>query len=184
MKQNTHPIPSRNLNAWLVILGIVLAGLLVALLTGCERRNPKLEARVVALETNIIELTHLLGELGRSQSDAWALLSSQNTQIVNWNSTMSNYWRQASRSDREQWQALTALEESIARLSNAAPRYVITPLKPTGHAIAEPIHEGVPLSVYKAILQSAELQWPQDYRMQNYEIRNQVEAYRKLHPQR
>ncbi len=39
------------------------------------------------------------------------------------------------------------------------------------------------LNVYKAISKAAVRRWPTDYEMQVYEIKNQVDAYKKLHPQ-
>jgi TPR repeat protein len=43
--------------------------------------------------------------------------------------------------------------------------------------------EGVPLSIYNAIATAAAKEWPGDYEMQAYVIKNQIEAFKKLHPQ-
>ena len=41
--------------------------------------------------------------------------------------------------------------------------------------------EGVPLTIYNAIAAAAAKEWPGNYEMQLYEIKNQLEAYKKLH---
>jgi hypothetical protein len=45
-----------------------------------------------------------------------------------------------------------------------------------------PAPTGVPTDVYSGIVHEAEHEWPGNYQMQEYVIRQQVEAYRRLHP--
>lgn len=42
--------------------------------------------------------------------------------------------------------------------------------------------EGIPLSIYNQIAIKAAKEWPEDYSQQEYTIRHEVEAYKKLHP--
>ena len=41
---------------------------------------------------------------------------------------------------------------------------------------------GIPNQIYQGIYSAAEKKWTGNYEMQEYEIKNQIEAYRKLHP--
>lgn len=42
--------------------------------------------------------------------------------------------------------------------------------------------DGVPVAIYNQIAADAVKKWPGDFEMQAYEVKNQVGAYRKLHP--
>lgn len=44
------------------------------------------------------------------------------------------------------------------------------------------MRDGVPLAVYNQIAADAERDWPGNYEMQEFRIKNQIEAYKKLHP--
>jgi len=44
------------------------------------------------------------------------------------------------------------------------------------------MRDGVPIAIYNQITSDAVKKWPGNYEMQAYEIKNQVEAYRQLHP--
>ena len=41
--------------------------------------------------------------------------------------------------------------------------------------------DGVPISVYNDIAAEAARDWPKDYSMQDWQIKREIEAYKKLH---
>jgi hypothetical protein len=44
------------------------------------------------------------------------------------------------------------------------------------------MRDGVPVAVYDTIAQEARRRYPTDYSMQDFIIRDEIAAYRKLHP--
>lgn len=56
------------------------------------------------------------------------------------------------------------------------------PVTPIARAVPQAMRDGVPVAVYNQIATDATKEWPGNYNMQAYEIKNQIEAYRKLHP--
>jgi hypothetical protein len=49
--------------------------------------------------------------------------------------------------------------------------------------LLEPLTSGIPTSVYNSIASDAARHWPGDYEMQEFQIKNQVAAYKRLHSQ-
>lgn len=79
---------------------------------------------------------------------------------------------------------LDMLEE---KLTNRPPlKYVFTTNAALAHASAEAqsgkLKDGIPQNIHAEITAEAQRHWPRDYEMQDYQIRNQIEAYKKLHP--
>lgn len=82
--------------------------------------------------------------------------------------------RAYSKHGRAQWgrhEFYAILKEEV----DAAPAATASPS-------ATPCKDGVPVSIYNDLLASAKAKWPRDYEMQVFELRNQIDAYRKLHP--
>lgn len=82
-----------------------------------------------------------------------------------------------------EWQARRHFEDTVIHRTNAvvATRYApapVTKAKPTTEANTQ----GVPASVYKSIRTFAAERYPTDFDMQEYVVRQQIDAYRKLNP--
>jgi hypothetical protein len=66
----------------------------------------------------------------------------------------------------------------LGEIENQLPK----PKQPATRFPAQTFKNGVPSAIYDAIVSEAQRRFPTDYSTQEYEIRNQVESYKKLHP--
>lgn len=62
--------------------------------------------------------------------------------------------------------------------TNSVPQPAVTVVAHPGISID---HYGVPEPVYNQIIVEAQKHWPTDFEMQEFEIKNQIAAYRRLH---
>lgn len=74
---------------------------------------------------------------------------------------------------------LPAAQARMIRLE-AVPSGVVQD-QPTSPANKSSFKNGVPISIYNQIAANAAAEWPNDYKMQVFEIDRQTEAYKKLH---
>ena len=153
--------------------------LLVAtlILTGCkpqpDARIPKLEERIVFLEDKAAKDAEHMGRLLElmqkdivtSQSnfqasvDKFVAAGGNEGVIQNINVRVAQIeWQLASN---------TPARTAVRRVTAAVPTATMNAY-------------GVPQTVYNQIASDAAKEWPGDYTMQNYEIRNQTEAWLKL----
>jgi hypothetical protein len=148
------------------------------LVCGCKQepdpRVAKLEGRVAETEagyrdlyerhTNLCAIVRAIDETNRAGLEG--LVSLELTQQENW---------------KEIREGLKRLQSSRSNLNTTgvAANYAQSPSR---QAAKPPMREGVPLAVYNQIAADAVRKWGGDYEMQDFEIKNQTEAYRKLHP--
>jgi outer membrane murein-binding lipoprotein Lpp len=135
-----------------------------------DAKIAQLEARVVDLETRHEQLkssfTNFLDVVQRANTDNTEALTKIETLVKN---------------DEQNWDSFVGL---IAALTNTPPKQAAAPrsyypVQPQPSAYAT--KDGVPIAIYNQIAAGAANKWPGNYEMQDYEINNQVEAYRKLH---
>jgi hypothetical protein len=102
-------------------------------------------------------------------------------QINTDNSDFTSSMTTALQKDRDDWNSLLTL---ISTLTNSPPKqaaaarsYYPVQQQPSAYATKD----GVPITVYNQIAADAAREWPNDYDMQAFRIKQQIEAYRKLH---
>jgi hypothetical protein len=165
------------------LLMLLAAGLIFC---GCSNsaKERALEKRVAALECELSELrTNLVAVLDKyeaRQVEDWRKLEASNAKIQAGNQRVLEHV--------EAWPDLVrqSVETEVQRVLEA--RDVDAKLvagKPialrAAPARAEPLKDGVPISVWNQISAAAAKEWPGDFRMQAYVIKNQTEAWQKLH---
>jgi uncharacterized coiled-coil protein SlyX len=162
---------------------------LVMLLAGCNDRAAKeqqhkmaqLETRLSTLESNTAMTDTNLDELrGHLYSNEMMMARYM----------VSRLQMDATNDDTIQKFAVLAdhfiLNESnlfvrVQQLENPTNRGA-RPAVPARPLPAPAMRDGVPIAIYTQITSDAVKKWPGNYEMQAYEIKNQVEAYRQLHP--
>lgn len=79
---------------------------------------------------------------------------------------------------------LASVKDSIMAQFARMPTNRPTAMRPAARPVTPKVEmsHGVPSEVYSQIWADAMVLWPNDYRMQSYEVDRQIEAYRKLHP--
>ena len=164
----------------------VLPLLVLCFVSGCgsderDTKIAKLEARLSEIETNYQSLdnrfTNLLGTVELAVRGMGSF-SAELGKVTEETKALMTKWE----SDR------TALVEVLMKLEAASTnqplrqpvRYSTT--KTAQRANTAETKDGIPLSVYNEIKADAVKRWPGEYNMQVYEIKTQVEAYRKLYP--
>jgi hypothetical protein len=155
---------------------------------GCSQkpdaRMAKLEERVQNMATGLFDLecqfTNLASVVGELTS----------TNLRSLEGLMELALEQQEHSKRledafEKWQEdqerVNKLQESVNRLQAGSAASGPRPAAP--RPVQQPaMKRGVPLAIYNTIAADAVRKWGSDFEMQNYEIGNQIEAYKKLHP--
>ena len=155
---------------------------LAVLACGCGRQpDPrdakiaKLESRVSALESNLVATTDLVGLAltitTNRISDQDKLLSKLEALVLG----------EAQRSVQMQ----TMLETFITSFTNQPTRQTgkFAALQTTPRPVPTTVQtkNGVPISIYTSISAEAARRYPTDYDIQAFVIKEQVEAYKKLH---
>ena len=136
-----------------------------------EARLSEIESRYQALHTKVTNLVEIVVRM--TDEDRLGL-----DKLMALTVTMDEKQKEAQRLFGE-FQA--ALANRSAKQA-AAPRPFAAPPQPMARANQGPTRDGVPLAIYNQIAADAISEWPGNYRMQVYSIKNQVEAYRKLYP--
>lgn len=154
------------------------------ILCGC--RDRALEARLATMQKQITELQEYQKEDHASiQSFAELTASNSNSALAFLNvhqTMMSNVTEVLARSaaeqeiDRARYHELTNYLGALLRSGKIVQTSV--PAQPS----AMPNRYGIPASVHAQIVTEAQHKWPGDYEMQEFTIKEQTEAYLRLHP--
>lgn len=171
----------------------LLATCLLVVAVGCGKKTE--EARIKRLEEKVATLEER-SRLFEAQGELLMTNLAGIAEIGNkWGTNLQQLWAlETSRAEQDDGlrQMVTAYFDSI---TNAAakpkkPSKFLDPSElpakfPTYSAVSAPDTDapsGIPSSVYAEIQSSARKQWPNDYEMQVYTVKNQMTAYLKLHP--
>jgi hypothetical protein len=154
----------------------------VALLTGCkdkaqQQKIAALDARIVALETNVAGLRNDLNQLSSSTMKlglSCAVVEQDNVSNTIEISKLTALLGTIEDTEQTMIETMRMLTNRIPK-GYAASRSVVQP--------AQNMREGVPIDVYNAIAAHAAEMYPNNYDMQVSKIKWEVEAYKKLHPQ-
>lgn len=143
--------------------------LMVALLCGCSKasdpRTGELLTRVSNLEANVAELQDALIRDNIGRSNLTWLAHGIHRDLTNYQEVLLGL-------------SLTIANHIHDPVAHPTNRFMA---RSVAQASSNQNKEGIPLNVYNQIATDAAKQWPGNYRMQSYEIRTQVEAYKKLH---
>ena len=150
------------------------------LLVGCgqkpDPRIQKLEERVQRIADGQFELQCLVtnqadiihGFIASNQEAVSNIISLETAQAINWKRMEDGL---------KELQTLQGKAESPKFAPGYAQGKLAAPL-----TASRGTRDGVPVEVYNRIAADAAKRWGNDYEMQVYELKNQIEAYRKLHP--
>jgi len=157
----------------------ILSLLILCFVCGCgskqqDARIANLEANLSTVEANCLSLSNKLNDL----IDASLVVNSNGMVLV------SNVIVDLQRLQQEYEKVRLGMLELSVLLTNTPPA------QPARYGNAQPMaraktpasRDGVPIAAYNEIAAEAARKWGNDYDMQDYEIRKQVEAYKKLHP--
>ncbi|GEM_PF-2239724 len=169
-----------NLILILILLLIVISG------PGCsEKPNPQiqiLQAQVEQLRTESADLHAEIGQLRSSQLEILDVMRGMTT-------NSETYVNQTTG-------ILIAMNQRISTLeatNPAAPIYILpaakveTPVNPrmrttgTGSKVSSLVL-GIPLDQFRGIKSKAQRDWPDNFNMQEYQIKQEVAAYKKVNP--
>lgn len=150
---------------------------------GCKDKEQQqkiaaIESRMSALESNVDAINASIGELTMSYDvlvsniTIGAKVGATNTQSITDLMTELNAVLTVQEDEEQMFAAVTN------RLLKPSATY------PVYRSVVPPqTKEGVPIDIYNSIVAAAGEHWPDNYEMQEYQIKNQVEAYKELHPQ-
>ena len=147
-----------------------------ALLCGCQKAAPdpriaKLEARISLLESNQLV----------DQEQINNALSLGETNVLKTHALIGGV-RKLMEGESELDQRLFWLENPVNKTGNHSADYNSRlHIDPTT-GLPYPETNTMPAEVTAQIRAAAEREWPNDYDMQVFEIKNQTEAWQKLHP--
>lgn len=150
------------------------------LAVGCSHKPDARDAKIAKLETRLSEVEAHCERLSNSYSNVVSIIQ----QFVTDNAESLSKIEALVKKDQDdmdaRWEVMLPM---FAALTNspprqvAAPRYV--PAQPQAPVYAT--KDGVPLGVYNQIAVEAARRYPTDFDMQVFVIKEQTEAYRKLH---
>lgn len=157
-----------------------LLGLLFV--TGCgpdaktEARLKRIEERQQNLRDDLIAMSDLLGRTGRALETNLALMEthSKDLSLLRSNALLSV---EMVLDLRDEIDAVRATNTAL--LSRTATATAARPVYPQAQPAAQ-FRDGVPIAVHNQIAAAAAREWPGDFKMQAYEIKTQVEAWRKV----
>jgi len=163
---------------------IVMAGLVLTV-SGCGHKPDARDAMVAKLEARLSELEARQQGLGDTLTNLLGVVEQMNTESKRAiTKLMALELKQ-----RDNWEAtqpfIAAMQSALTNpppKQAAVPRTVLAQHQPLARPNQGATRDGVPIAVYNQIASDAVMEWPGDYRMQAYTIKNQTEAYRKLHP--
>lgn len=146
--------------------------LTLALLCGCspDSRTARLEQRISVMESNH---NRLQGSFDRT----WT-----NQQGINLN-VSDLFAKYGTNLDARNSLAAAVAFQSVsnaARIENI--EAILTRARLFAPRSVAATRDGVPLDIYNGIADHARTRYPTDYDMQEYIIRQQIDAYKKLHP--
>jgi len=162
---------------------IVMVGLVLAV-SGCGHKPDTRDAKITKLEARLSELEAHQQGLSDSFTNLLGIVERMNTESKK---AMTELMA-LELTQRDNWEAMQPFIEALQALTNPPPKQVAAPRTVVAQpqTVARPNYgatkDGVPIAIYNQIAADAAKEWPGDYRMQAYTIKNQTEAYRKLHP--
>jgi uncharacterized coiled-coil protein SlyX len=150
----------------------ILALIIAALLCGCSKQ-PQLDPRVAELEKRCHNLENrlsvqeeLLAATIKADADTFTILRSDDDTA---RERIGNLVSELNRLDDMIRTNAPVIRYQAALAASAK-------LKPVG------MSNGVPATVYNQIVATAAKEYPGDYSTQEYQVRRQLEAFRKLNP--
>jgi hypothetical protein len=162
-------------------MAIMLA---VALLCGCQQKNQSDTARLTALETTVSNL-QWLGERRRdainfnASNDDWTfsnqnVLNSNLVAFIQTNATQIETLQLAVAWEAAKLQSMDGAVSNIAGRLHVGydDRYYTYPA--AGNLT-------IPSDVYRQIISDAQAEWPNDYSMQQFKIKQETTAWLQLH---
>jgi hypothetical protein len=156
-----------------LIVTILTAG---ALAVGCSHRPDERDAKIAKLETRLTDLESRYDGLNSRFTNLLDIVKQENAENIEASSKLEA----AMKEQNEHWNSLLRL---FAGLTNTTARQVTAsryaPVQPQVSSYAT--KDGVPIAVYNQITAEAARRYPTDYDMQVFVIKEQTEAYRKLH---
>lgn len=165
-----------------------------AVLCGCARKAGDLEQRVQRLESKVTNLVSIAEDLVKASAEQNSDVQKLGTNLIQWMQARGNQadavqtWVESALAEHDTRVKLLVAEELDRQLQARAAQFKAgtrpTPAPVGATRAAEPLRDGVPVSVYNQIAAEAAKEWPGNFTMQEWEIRHQIEAYRKLHPSR
>lgn len=147
----------------------------VALLCGCsnkvtEQRIAELEARRMETETRVGQIERTVTNLLTAQESQLDTIKALISQGADTRFSMTNIISEFNRLD------------DLVRSTHSQFSRPYIAVAAAQQAKAAGMSNGVPVSVYNTIRTAAAKEYPTDFAMQDYTVRRQLEAYRKLHP--
>ena len=144
---------------------------------GCSHKPDARDAKIAKLESRVSDIEARCELLSSSFTNLLSIVQRANAQDAEDYAKLETLVK----SDNDNWNSLIQV---FSALTNAPPKQVAAP-RPYYPAQPQPsayaTRDGVPIGIYNQIAANAAAKWPSDYDMQAYEIKNQVEAYRKIH---
>lgn len=142
----------------------IIALLTAILLCGCSEQKP--DPRIAELQTSLADLRQHVGELREQQDKDFAAYTNHLNQMVTL-FTKAQKQMEVVQSGMQQLLAMTnspiPVVQKVARAVNP-----------------NQTKNGVPITVYNQIASDAAKQWPNNYEMQEFQIKNQIESWTKL----
>jgi len=143
---------------------------------GCSNSDSKFPSQTSQLESQVANTSN---ELAQLRSDLSGLTNAILQVQRHWESNLNELWTQVGAQNERVHNSLMA----IADWTNSfkPPKVVYVPTTPASSK-ASTLSNGVPVSIYNEILRTAKAKYPTDFDMQEFVVRQQIEAYLKLHP--
>lgn len=160
----------------LVIIGAMLFAI------GCSQKPDARDAKIAKLEARVLEIESRYQGLTDSLTNLFDVVHQMNADVKRSMSEINRGMSELMELALKQRDDLQASLTNPPPKQFAAPRYVPAQPQPVIRPSYVATRDGVPLAIYNQIAADAAKEWPSDYQMQAYTIKNQVEAYRKLHP--
>jgi hypothetical protein len=154
---------------------------ILCLVVGCSQEADPRDARIAELEARVARMEVVMGHT----ADRTSNLAERVTALLKEEKRFNDELTGLMQAREEHWTYEQAkLLKLVMDMTNSAPRQIprYATTQPTARTSSSATKDGVPLSVYNQIAAEATKKWGTDYEMQEYEVKKQVEAYRKLHP--
>ncbi len=151
---------------------IYLFTALAMLLCGCNQKSDAQAKRIAELEAQIAGITNQIADL-------YVMSANRKTGLIELASGMTNLVAVYGEQLKTLMLKVYALENTPSPTTSSATASAGTATKTTASIQKK---NGVPVNSYNQIVADAEKKWPREYDMQVFEINNQVEAYKRLHP--
>jgi hypothetical protein len=154
-------------------------GVMVAsLVAGCGKKPDARDAKIVKLESRVAELERKI-DIVDSVSAGLAGLQADS---VKQGEIMQAAIKLIEENQESEKVVKAQIEILANSLTNQKPRAAVQYVPQPAVRPVQQLKSGVPVVIYNQIAADAARRYPTDFEMQNYIIKGQVEAYRKLHP--